>query len=257
MTAEAYVEYALLDYMLSSDYDKLITGRWIAEDEFFMIYRSTLNFAMDKYRLQPTRNYDYLLDRHWDGLNQNAAISTEGDEYTGNFVRCAIEKKDAYVQERIAKHPVSSRIRTLGEKALERALKVVADREGWHGDGQDDADLMPSGVLEESRAVPASDRVVTFSDNQVDELENQATEVIEAVTSQNQVADTPGLREIILGQLKAGRELIKAGSFKLYVLEITLVETLRFLATRYEREAIGGLAAALITALAKHIGVDA
>lgn len=112
------------------------------------------------------------------------------------------------------------------------------------------------GAGPESSSAPASDRIVTFSDNQITDIEAQTDEVIKAVASQNQIDDNPGLREIILGQLKAGRELIRAGSFRLHVIEITLIETLNFLVKRYEREVIGGLAAALITALVKHIGID-
>jgi len=104
---------------------------------------------------------------------------------------------------------------------------------------------------------PASSRIVTFSDNQIANLDEETSRVIDAVTAQNQIGDVAGLRELLLGQLKAGRELIRAGSFRLYFFQLTVLQSLRFLSERYEKEVIGGLAAALITALVKQIGVDA
>ncbi|VXD05304.1 conserved hypothetical protein [Sphingomonas sp. T1] len=116
-------------------------------------------------------------------------------------------------------------------------------------EGQDEIPLM--GLA------PASGRIVTFSDNQMSELDKQTSEVIDAVAAQNQIGGVAGLRELILGQLKAGRELIRAGSFRVYFLQLTLIQSLQYLVARYEKEVVGGLAAALIAALMKQIGIDA
>lgn len=103
---------------------------------------------------------------------------------------------------------------------------------------------------------PASDRVVSFSDNQITELDGKTTELIDAVSSQNQVDENPGLRELILGQLKAGRELLRAGTCRVYLIELTLIQSLKFLAARYEEQAISALATVLIEAIMKHLGLD-
>ncbi|WP_375272418.1 hypothetical protein [Sphingomonas sp.] len=116
-------------------------------------------------------------------------------------------------------------------------------------------DGLSAKAIQDSEA-PASDRVVTFSDNQVDDLERQTTEVIDAVAGRNQIGDDPGLREILLGQLRAGRELIRVGSVKLFVLQVTLIDALSYLSRRYEKEAIGALASALLSVLLKQIGLD-
>ena len=105
--------------------------------------------------------------------------------------------------------------------------------------------------------VPASDRIVTLNHNEVSEFEERTSEIIECAEKLNQIDDMVGLREVIVGQLRAGRELVRAGSFKLYVLQVTLIDTLTFLAKRYESEAIGALAAALLTALLQNFGISA
>ena len=105
--------------------------------------------------------------------------------------------------------------------------------------------------------VPASDRIVTLNHNEISEFEERTSEIIASAEKLNQIDDVAGLREVIVGQLRAGRELVRVGSFKLYVLQITLIDTLTFLAKRYESEAIGALAAALLTALLQHFGISA
>lgn len=101
----------------------------------------------------------------------------------------------------------------------------------------------------------ASNRIVNFNHNQITELDQQTTQVIEAVEKQNDIGGVAGLRELLLGQLRAGRELVRVGTVRAYLLQLTLLESLRYLASRYEKEVIGGLAATLLAALAKHLGV--
>ncbi len=139
----------------------------------------------------------------------------------------------------------------LGDHWLKRALLGLQKHYSENG-------VLPNNVSSSfvESSAPASDRIVTFSDNQISDLEDKTSEIISAISAQNQIDGSPGLREILIGQLKAGRELIRAGSFKLYVLEVTLIQSLTFLAQRYEKETIGALAAALLSALLKHIGID-
>lgn len=183
-------------------------------------------------------------------LEEWSLVTVIDDEYAGEMLNLYRSRVLRY--EGAPSHTV--------EKALSGGVqwmgRVLGNDRFW-SDFQTSDQGSDMNVQGDQSVAPASDRVVSFSDNQIDDLEGQASEVIRAVEAQNQIADEAGLREILLGQLKAGRELIRAGSFKLYIMQITLIDALHFLAKRYEREAIGGLAAALITALVKHIGIDA
>jgi hypothetical protein len=152
----------------------------------------------------------------------------------------------------LEKHELFEDYHELGTEWLKRALQGL--RERVETLGSFDA-LRVAPDLPKAEA-PASDRIVTFSDNEVVDLEAQATAIIDAVVEKNQIEGEPGLREILLGQLRAGRELIRAGSCRLYLLELSLIETLKFLVKRYEHEVVGGLAAALLTALSKHLGIE-
>jgi hypothetical protein len=137
-----------------------------------------------------------------------------------------------------------------GEVWLTRALEGLKRRIEA---GEFDLEYQFKSLLENS--APASDRVVRLTDNQVNELDSDITKLIDEVSDRNEVGGHVGLRELIVGQLKAGRELFRSGSVRVYLVHATLVEILKFMAKRYEHEAIGALASALLTALFNHFGL--
>lgn len=110
------------------------------------------------------------------------------------------------------------------------------------------SDVDRAGVI-----IPASDRIVTLGHNQVAELEEPIEELVEALERDNGVPDQPGVRERLLGQVKAGRELIRAGTFKAYVLYVTLFRALGELIERYKGTAVAMAAASLVDLLIKKI----
>lgn len=106
-----------------------------------------------------------------------------------------------------------------------------------------------------SMNAPASDRVVTLSHNQVESFDEPTSEIITAIERENTIADHPGLRELIIGQLRAGRELIRIGVFKAELLHMTLVVGLKMLVEKYGDHAIGALASKLLDLILKEIGI--
>lgn len=151
----------------------------------------------------------------------------------------------------VAKYPLIEDYHELGDKWLKRALLGIRNYYEEHG-------ILPNQLVapEAKNFAPGSDRIVTFTDNEANDLASQTDKIISAVEDKNSVEGEPGLREILLGQLRAGKELILAGRVRLHLFEITLIQTLQFLAKKYEHELIGAIASTLIQALAKHIGID-
>lgn len=212
-------------------------------------------------------------------LAQCGLVRVSEDRYAGEFVKIYPDRFDAFATKAgeeleqakrdgdeqgilarpsdypnasaIARHAVVADYSELGVRWLNRAL------EGLRTQVEDAGSLtefLASGAPE---TAPAADRFVRFSDNEIHEFEEKTTEIIESIEKLNSIGDKPGLREIILGQLRAGRELLRSGCFKVYLLEVTLIDALRNLAHKYKDDAIGALAAALVTALLKHLGIDA
>ena len=254
-------------------------------EDWFLRDRSEFSGDLDQLKLKAEEKLSFPISSHLlqqviRALADCKLIRITDDEFSGTYVKVRSNGLSAFIEQArseyakaveeqdelsiatkpsdypaasaLAKHELIDDFHELGlgwfKKALDGLRARVAETGSLASLQQTSASMQDA---------PASDRIVSFSDNQIVEVEAKASELIEAVASQNQLDDEPGLREVVLGQLKAGRELIRAGSFRLYVLQITLIDSLRFLAKRYEREAIGALAASLITALAKHIGIDA
>lgn len=102
-----------------------------------------------------------------------------------------------------------------------------------------------------SLSVPASDRIVTIDDNQIRSFEEPIDEIVSKLEQDNGVPDAPGVKERLLGQIKAGRELLRAGNFRAYLLYATLIKALAELIERYKGHAIAMVAASLIDLLVK------
>ncbi len=97
--------------------------------------------------------------------------------------------------------------------------------------------------------VPASDRIVRLDHNQIQAAVQPVTELIDALEQDNGDPEEPGLRERLLGQIRAGRELIRAGEFRAYLLYEVLVRALGELIKRYKNPTIAALANALLGAV--------
>lgn len=254
MSKESYAELLMYSFLRSETFDAAVGTDWRAAEEMIAISRDGLRRQFETYGYSVGSELDYVADSALELMTYNSGFYREGDSYTGLFYKINPNKKNEIAKSVLQSHEVAKRIRALGQFALERALRALAEENGW---AASEAGQPLSAVVSEITSAPASDRVVKFSDNQISDLEDRSSELIKAVERQNSLDGISGLRELVAGQLKAGRELIRSGCVRIYILEITMIELLRFLAKRYEREAIGGLAATLLTALAKHIGIDA
>ncbi|GEM_PF-2000679 len=97
--------------------------------------------------------------------------------------------------------------------------------------------------------VPASDRIVRLDHNRAEAAVRPIDELLDALSEDNGNPDQPGLRERLIGQIKAGRELIRAGEFRAYLLYEVLVRALNELINRYKNPTITALANALLGAV--------
>jgi hypothetical protein len=147
-------------------------------------------------------------------------------------------------------HEIFEDYNELGDEWLMRALIGLKARHDVDGSLPLDAGAMPVFAIE---GIPASDRVVTLSDNQQVDLETSTTELIEIVEKQNGVDGDQSLKQQIVGQLKAGRELVRAGVFKLALIEQTVLSVLGGLVEKYKDQAIGQAAKKLLDLLIEYV----
>ena len=116
------------------------------------------------------------------------------------------------------------------------------------------ADLLEIDGPKQSIEVPASDRVVTLKHNQQNEIVEPLDQVISLVEAENLVGGETNLRELIIGRLRAGRELVRAGVFSLRSLQLTLIVGLQMLVEKYGDTAIAVVASKLLDLLLAQYG---
>lgn len=104
--------------------------------------------------------------------------------------------------------------------------------------------------------IPAADRIVRLDHNQMSEADASVSEMITALEVDNGNPETVGLRERLLGQMRAARELIRVGEYKAYLMYELLVRTLGEIIKRYGSPTITALANALLGAVASKL-IDA
>ena len=82
--------------------------------------------------------------------------------------------------------------------------------------------------------IPAAGRVVTLSHNQIVKIGDGASEILDLVEEEYTPSNEPGVMELILGQLKAGRELVRSAVFEARLFWLTMVVGLRMLKDKYK-----------------------
>ncbi|MGC4251317.1 MAG: hypothetical protein QM605_07585 [Sphingobium sp.] len=129
-------------------------------------------------------------------------------------------------------------IYSINDKGIVNAEKVIGDQ---------------FGILVNSGDIPASDRIVSLTHNQVNSLEEPIREIVDLLGKENAIPDDPGGRERLLGQIKAGRELLRSGTFRGYLFYVTIIGALNELIRRYQGHVIAMVAASLVDLLVKTV----
>jgi len=251
---DAYLQMLFYNFIRSPKYDKIFGEGWVTADDITRINEAAYFKSFEDYDLQvvPASFLEIFLAAFNEVL-ANGGIVSEGDEFTGVWYKINPQEKANIVKRSLSQNPAAQRLNNLGEAAptaYRNALgRIVA--EGLAADA--DADDVTSAFEETSSEVPASDRIVRLSDNQASEIAEPIDEIIAMVESQNSVGGGDGIRELILGRLKAGRELIRAAIFSAESLQLTLIVGLRMLVEQYKDHAIGAAAGKLLDLLVEAI----
>ena len=178
-------------------------------------------------------------------IDQNVFIIVK-DEVAGDFYKLDHAKIVQLFQADVAlQETLVGKYHLLGNQLLELAYQKLFLKS--------DTNIERPILDQPGLTVPASDRVVTLQHNQQGEIESSFGEVIEAIQEINGIEGDGHLREIVLGELKAGRELVRAQTFRALLLYNTVISSLGKLIEKYKDHAIGAAATRLIELLIEHI----
>lgn len=209
--------------------------------------------VQDRYKWKiDDRSIDKII-RQLDAWNLIIIIE---DKYAGEMLRLFSAKSDAALN-LVAKYGHQDLISKAASGGQEWFLRVFQNQQFWddlHNDPLPKRGaIQEDGQPEKSLAdIPASDRVVTRSDNkiEVELIEADVRSLAEEISHNNEAAVEIGEeRELIAGELEAAETLIKQPSFRLSRLAALIIPALRFLAEKFASGAIGEMAKRLIAAI--------
>lgn len=255
MSAEKYAEYVYLTYLLGSKFDDTAGEKWMSAERMEALFFEAMPAAFEIEGFSVGNRFNQIVDRHITRLYQSGVLIEEGDDLTGRYVSFSIKAKDDVIKAFVNSSEIGARIKRLGQDALSRALNTLADRGEWDRIGEQGSRVQADGgeLVLSDIAVPAADRVVRLDHNQISEAETPIAVLVHALEQDNGDPDQPGLRERLLGQIKAGRELIRSGEYRAYLLYEVLVRALGELIRRYKNPAIIALANALLGAVVSNL----
>jgi hypothetical protein len=251
-----YIDFVFASYMQSADFDKQVGSDWLHDDTYLDVAHATIAAAFRRHGLEanPVFYENYFLNL-FEYLKDNNGVIYEGDDYVEQWFIFHQSNKNKALEIRIGSNLATQRLGRLTSAApgaLRLALeKIVAEDIKVPNEEVANQTSLAAEVLD--FRIPASDRIVSLSDNEQTELEAASSELIEVVEQANGIDGDPTFRQIVLGQLKAGRELIRAQIFNAQIMHFIVMETLRNLKSRYEAHVIGAAAATLIELLVKHL----
>lgn len=215
------------------------------------IIRSNIYFPTDEFKdkiAQATKPPipDSLIDAVFLMLVRAEFATEIEDDVAGSFTKLHYAPIAQIVAQRISeKEGFIFRYSEVGPPLLERVASKLFE------DLPETSEQLPTTTdpLEE---VPASDRVVTRSDNQtkIVEIETDIAEVRRTLREDNEIgADLGDDREIIDLELEVADEVLKRPRFRLKSLLNWLLPALSFLAEKFAGGAIGEAAKRLVSLL--------
>jgi len=166
------------------------------------------------------------------------------DDRAGSFFRLSRDELlNRYNDETSDPSSLTSKYKLIGQQFLASALQLSVQTD----EGGDELET-------KSFDIPAAGRLVEISHNQSSAIDNPTLEIINALEADNGLPEEPGFRERILGQIKAGRELIRAGIFDAQLFYLSMIVGLKMLIEKYKEHAIGAAASKLIDIIYENIG---
>jgi len=254
---DQYINHILREFILTSDFDALFGDTWIDDGKFEENVLETASRAFLLYGFRGGERYFGESSNLFAALLDAKVIVRDGDEYSGFWYKLRPPTKAKILAPLHAESPATQRVERLGEEALRRSLIRIASEDGLEvlAEKTSDEEGSSSFTDEESEnsQVPASDRIVTLGHNQTKKFEEPIESLVSLVEAENSIDGEGGLRELVLGRIRAGRELIRAGVFSLKSLELTLIVGLQMLIEKYKDHAISALAGNLLAQIIEAI----
>jgi hypothetical protein len=179
-----------------------------------------------------------VAEQVFDDLVAAGIVNEVKDKFAGSYFRYIPDEYSSYRQSTVTGSEIYRMSKLVGAPYFPDVFSAYS-AQALSGEKE-----MPEGFR-----APPSDKIVDLDKARIAKIDTALSHLIEVIEKDPDFPDTEGVRRRLLGQFKAGRELILAGSFRPYLLYATLLRALGELAARYQESVIGIAARKLIDLL--------
>jgi hypothetical protein len=201
---------------------------------------------------------DRLLDYLCRSLERYGFIQITSDSYAGDYITPLTGWGVSYRLNKIKTVSPENGLTYVLERGSNLLSRAFSNRTYWT-DLDTEIDTSPedksNDPLVGDNLAPTSDGLVSLTHNQFKEIDEPTGQLLEQLEQDNGIPDHPGLKERLVGQIRAGREILRAGEFRLVIFKDTMLAGLRELAERYGDHAIGAAASTLLTLILHVLGL--
>jgi hypothetical protein len=219
-----------------------VSGAFVRREQIVDQLNSLILATLADYEVGHRIDTLRVAEQLFDDLASSGSFNELNDDFAGDYYRVSPSHVDAFRQASLSGDRISARADAIGEQ------RYFLDVFSAYVNGET-GDATSLGVRV---SVPASDRIVSLTHNQQEAIELPLSLLIDDVRSDNEIFED-GVKDRLLGQLRAGRELINSGSVRAYLLYHTLVRGLMELVARYRGRAIAVAAERLVELLIENI----
>jgi hypothetical protein len=190
-------------------------------------------------------------------LERNGFIRVINDTYAGDYITPLSGWGVSYRLNKIKEAEPSNGITYALDRGVGLLNRAFSNKSFWEDLDQEIANT-PVEIADDAAVgdlAPSADGFVSLSHNQFKEIDEPTAHLLDELERDNGIPDHPGLKERLVGQIKAGRELLRSGEFQLGIFKDTMLSGLKEVNERYGDHAIGAASSALLTLILHVLGL--
>jgi hypothetical protein len=216
-----------------------IPNNYVRRDDIAARIRSNIDKILGQYKIEGITDGVNLSEQIFDDLAGAGLIAELKDPFAGSYFRYSADDYASHRQATLSGSDISRISKLVGAPYFPDVFNAYRSQ-ALQGENE-----MPKGFH-----APATDRISSPDPATIAKIENALGHLIEVLEKDDsEIADAAARRRLV-GQLKAGRELVLAGSFRCYLLYATALRGLGEMAARYQDQIVGVAARKLIDLLA-------
>jgi hypothetical protein len=219
-----------------------IPNNYVRREEISARIRSNIDKILGQYKIEGVTDGVNLSEQIFDDLVEAGLIAELKDPFAGSYFRYSADDYGTHRQATLSASDISRISKLVGKPYFPDVFNAYRSQ-ALQGENE-----IPKGFH-----APSADRIASPDADTAAKLQNALNHLIDVLEQDDSEIADAAARLRLVGQLKAGRELVLAGSFRCYLLYATVLRGLGEIAARYDDHIVGIAARKLIELLAATI----